>query len=223
MRVLVAEDDESVARFLTQALQEAGCDVETVSDGRSALTEATHSEYDLILLDVMIPELNGLIVTRRIRAEGIQTPILIITARDTLQDKIDGLDSGADDYLVKPFQMGELLARSRALLRRSAASTVPLHVGDLTLDPMTRKAVRAGRPIQLSATEYTLLEYLMRNAGKILTRAALLEHVWHYSLSDNVLDVYISYLRGKIDRGSARPLIRTVRGVGFCISDEDEP
>ena len=173
-------------------------------------------EFDLILLDVMLPRMDGFAVCRQLRVGGIQTPILLITARDAIDDKIKGLDSGADDYLVKPFQVGELLARMRALLRRVASVPTTLQIGDLVLDPATRRAMRGAKAIALSSTEYALLEFLMRNTGRVLTRAQILEHVWQYDFegNDNVLDVYISYLRGKIDKGRS-PLIHTVRGVGF--------
>lgn len=216
MKLLIVEDDESVAQFLQQAAIEAGYEGHIVGDGKIALQATRERAYDMILLDVMLPGMDGLTVCRTLRLQGISTPILLLTARDTLQDKIDGLDSGADDYLVKPFELGELLARIRALARRNGTLT-PLHVGDLTLDPYTRHATRAGKQISLSATEYTLLELLMRNAGYVLSRAAILEHVWQYNFdgNDNVLDVYISYLRAKIDKNFDRPLIHTVRGVGY--------
>ena len=223
MNVLVVEDDESVARFLGQALSEAGYAVESVADGLTGLEQARSLGYDLILLDVMLPGMNGLEVCRRLRSANISTPILIITAKDTLQDRVDGLDSGADDYIVKPFQLAELLARARALLRRAVSAPTVLRVADLTLDPASRRAIRAGKTVSLSATEYALLEYLMRNVDRVLTRSMILEHVWQYDFggSDNVLDVYISYLRGKIDRGQTPTLIHTVRGVGFRLGVED--
>ena len=223
MNVLVVEDDESVARFLRQALSEAGYAVETVADGLTGLEQAKSLGYDLILLDVMLPGMNGLEVCRRLRSANIPTPILVITAKDTLQDRVDGLDSGADDYIVKPFQLAELLARARALLRRAVTAPTVLRVADLTLDPASRRAVRGGKTVSLSATEYALLEYLMRNVDRVLTRSMILEHVWQYDFggSDNVLDVYISYLRGKIDKGQKPTLIHTVRGVGFRLGVED--
>lgn len=178
---------------------------------------ATETPFDIILLDIMLPGMDGFEVCRRLRSMGIRTPILMLTARDTIDDKVEGLDSGADDYIVKPFQVAELLARARALLRRGSVTSPILRIGDLILDPSSRKATRAGKTITLSATEYTLLEYLMRNAGRVLTRTMILEHVWQYDFNgnDNVIDVYISYLRGKIDKGFQNPLIHTVRGVGF--------
>lgn len=220
MNLLIVEDDESVARFLKQAVAEAGYAAQVAGDGPTALALALTGDFDLILLDVMLPGLDGYTICRRLRNANIATPVLILTARDTLEDKIEGLDSGADDYIVKPFQVAELLARVRALLRRSAFSPAVLRVADLTLDLASRQAVRAGKAISLSATEYALLEYLMRNAGRVLTRAMILDHVWQYDFegNDNVLDVYISYLRGKIDKGYSSPLIHTIRGVGFRMS-----
>lgn len=217
MKVLIVEDDESVARFLLQAVSEAGYQAQVVNDGLRGLEAARDQPFDLILLDVMLPGLDGFSVCRQLRAARLEAPILILTARDTIADKVEGLDSGADDYIVKPFQVVELLARMRALLRRSSRTPAPLRVDDLTLDPVTRQAHRGGKTIFLSSTEYTLLEYLMRNEGRVLTRSAILDHVWQYDFggNDNVLDVYISYLRGKIDKGFTRSLIHTVRGVGF--------
>jgi DNA-binding response OmpR family regulator len=219
MNLLIVEDDDSVARFLKQATTEAGYAPQLVEDGLDALEMARSGAFDLILLDVMVPRLDGFEICRRLRAAKVATPILIITARDLLDDKVQGLDSGADDYIVKPFQVAELLARLRALLRRGASSPVVLQVADLSLDPVSRQVSRGGNPISLSATEYTLLEYLLRNAGRVLTRSMLLEHVWQYDFGghDNVLDVYISYLRRKIDRGYLPALIHTVRGVGYMV------
>jgi DNA-binding response OmpR family regulator len=220
-RLLLVEDDDSVARFLKQATLEAGYSVEVVGDGLEGLRRAISEPFDLVLLDVMLPSLDGLEVCRRLRAAQPRTAILIITARDTLEDKLAGLDGGADDYLVKPFQLAELLARVRALLRRSSSAAGPLQVADLILDPLSREARRGDKTIGLSSTEYALLEYLMRHPGQVLTRAMILEHVWQYDFggNDNVLDVYISYLRRKIDRGHPRPLIHTVRGIGFRAGD----
>jgi DNA-binding response OmpR family regulator len=220
VKVLIVEDDRSVARFLRQAASEAGYSVEAAETGPAGLELSLSLVFDLIVLDLTLPEMDGLEVCRRLRAAHVETPVLIITARDTLEDKLAGLDGGADDYIVKPFQVAELLARMRALLRRGQSSPTVLQVGDLTLDPATRAAARGGRQIRLSATEYALLEYLMRNAGRVLTRSMILEHVWQYSFegNDNVLDVYISYLRRKIDKAHGQPLIHTVRGVGFQVT-----
>lgn len=223
MNLLVAEDDTSVARFLRQALREAGYVTEWAADGHTALQHALSGDFDLLLLDVMLPGIDGLTICDQVRGRGIATPILILTARDALEDKIEGLDRGADDYLPKPFQVGELLARVRALLRRRHVPIGELKLGDLALDPASRSAERGGRKINLSATEYSLLEYLMRNKGRVLTRAMILEHVWQYDFegNDNILDVYISYLRGKIDRGQPTRLIHTVRGVGYRMAHDD--
>ncbi|HEY4000887.1 MAG TPA: response regulator transcription factor, partial [Candidatus Xenobia bacterium] len=192
--ILIAEDDSSIARFLDQALQESGYTTEVVGDGRDALTKAR--ACDALVLDVMLPGLDGLEVCRRMRADGLDTPVLMVTARDTLQDKVAGLDSGADDYLVKPFQLAELLARVRSVLRRRPA-TPRVQVDDLTLDPATRQATRGALKVSLSATEYTLLEYLMTHAREVVPRDALLDHVWGYDFGGNanVLEVYINYLR----------------------------
>ena len=216
MNVLIVEDEPGVSRFLRRACEEAGYAPHVEADGARALNLAKNQHFDLILLDVMLPGLNGLEVCRALRAARVKSLILIITARDTLDDKIAGLDAGADDYVCKPFHVAEILARMRALLRRDDPGTLQLQVGDLTLDPDTRFAHRDGREIRLSATEYSLLEYLMRNAGKTMPRAIILDHVWSYDFAgqDNVLDVYIGYLRAKIDRGCA-PLIHTSRGVGY--------
>lgn len=219
MPILIVEDDDSVARFLKQALEEAGYATRTEWEGEQALGVALDSPFDLILLDVMLPGLDGFSICRELRTSKIASPILIITAKDTLNDKIAGLDAGADDYIVKPFQVGELLARVRALLRRgkSALSDTVLSIGDLTLDATARKATKAGKPLALSVTEFALLEFLMRNSGKPLTRLSILQHVWEYDFEgkDNVLDVYISYLRNKIDRGRTSSLIKTIRGTGY--------
>lgn len=218
MNILIVEDNPSVARLLQQATHEAGYTNQLETDGLKALRLAQMVNFDLILLDVMLPGMDGIEVCRRLRAAGKETLILMITARDTTEDKVNGLDAGADDYVAKPFKIAELLARMRALLRRGQSSAMPvLQVDDLTLDPSTRQARRGGKNIDLSATEYSLLEYLMRHPGRVLTRSVILEHVWDYDFggTDNVLDVYIMYLRKKIDKGGANQLIHTVRGVGF--------
>jgi len=221
MRVLIVEDTPAVARLLKQSVAEAGFSPEVEGDGLSALARVQSDSFDLVLLDWMLPGLSGLEVCRRMRQDGQKTPVLMLTARDTTEDKVAGLDAGADDYIVKPFAVVELLARMRALLRRGSQSPTTMQVGELSLDSTTRRANRSGKQIYLSATEYTLLEYLMRNAGKTLTRAQLLDHVWQYDFggNDNVLDCYISYLRQKIDKGQEKRLIHTVRGVGFRLGE----
>lgn len=216
MNLLVVEDDESVGRFIVQATTEAGFVPRLATDGAEALGLAKHFNFDIILLDVMVPSVNGFQICRQLRAAKIDAPILMLTAKDMLEDKIEGLDSGADDYLVKPFQVGELLARIRALLRRRTGATT-LIVDDVELDPSTRHVKRDGKIVDLSATEYMLLEYLMRNTGRVLTRSMILQHVWRHDFegSDNVLDVYISYLRKKLDANRAKSIIKTARGIGY--------
>jgi len=222
MKVLIVEDTPAVARLLRQSTSEAGYSPQLEDDGSNALERTRNEPFDLVLLDLMLPGMNGLEVCRQMRADGLKTPVLMLTARDSTEDKVAGLDAGADDYIVKPFAVSELLARMRALMRRGSNATEVLQVGDLTLDPTTRRATRGGKTICFSATEYTLLEHLMRHAGTTLTRFQLLEHVWEFDFggSDNVLDCYISYLRQKIDKGHTKRLIQTVRGVGFRVSDQ---
>lgn len=224
MNVLIVEDNPTVAQVLKNSTREAGYAPHVEHDGQAGLARALAEEFDLVLLDVMLPGLNGLEVCRRLREAGGRSLVLMLTARDTLDDKIAGLDAGADDYIVKPFQVGELLARMRALLRRAGTGggSALLQVGDLQLDPATRRASRGAQNITLSATEYSLLEYLMRHAGTTLTRSQILDHVWQYDFggSDNVLDCYISYLRQKIDRHQPVRLIHTVRSVGFRLGTE---
>lgn len=221
MNVLIVEDEPGVSRFLRQACQEAGYAAHVEGDGLRALAVAKATSFDLILLDVMLPSMNGYEVCRELRNEGVKSLVLIITARDTLEDKVEGLDAGADDYVAKPFRVAEILARMRALLRRKESSPTVIQVGDLILNPAKRNARRADKEIRLSATEYSLLEYLMRHAGQTLPRSMILDHVWEYDFAghDNVLDVYIGYLRAKIDKGRT-PLIHTTRGVGYRLGLE---
>lgn len=224
MKVLIVEDDRSLAQMLQKAVSEAGYVTQLESSGKEGLALALVGAFDLILLDVMLPGMDGLEICRRLRAAQVATPVLMITARDTLDNIVEGLESGADDYLVKPVRIREMLARAHALLRRGGTVPTVLKVADLTLDPATHQARRGGKSIPLSATEYALLEYLMRNAGRVLTRSMILDHVWQYDFEgrDNVVDVYIGYLRSKIDRHHSPALIRTVRGVGFCLNAEGE-
>lgn len=214
--ILIVEDDRSVGRFLKQALDEAGFEAEVVEDGKLAYEQAKSKNYDLVLLDVMLPSMDGFEVCRRLRGDNVSTPILMLTAKDLVNDKVTGLDSGADDYIVKPFQVAELLARIRALLRRGSGPAI-LEAGDVKLDPTTRRVTRGNLEVMLSATEYMLLEYLMRNTGRVLTRGMILDHVWRYDFggNDNVLDVYVSYLRKKLDRNRRNSIIQTVRGIGY--------
>ena len=221
MYVLLVEDDPRVARVVERALNEADHRVDVAHDGDDGLVRAESGAYDLIVLDVMLPELSGIEVARELRRERVRTPILMLTARDAVADRVKGLDAGADDYLTKPFALEELLARVRALGRRTAdgADDGALTVGDLTLDLERHEARREDRTIELTAKEFDLLAYLMRNAGGVLTKSQIVDHVWGYDseATSNVVEIYIHYLRDKIDRGFARPLIRTVRGVGYTI------
>jgi heavy metal response regulator len=223
MRILVVEDERRIAAFIKQGLEEENYAVDVAYDGIEALDWASAVDYDLILLDVLLPHKDGIEVCRELRAQGSGVPILMLTARDAIEDRVRGLDSGADDYLVKPFAFQELLARMRALLRRgSETKTTRLQVGDLILDTLTRQASRSGRIIELSAREYALLEFLMRHPGQVLSRTQIVDHVWDYDFNtaSNVVDVYIGYLRRKVDAGFERKLIGTVRGAGYKIEAE---
>ncbi len=226
MKILVVEDEERVAHFIQKGLKEEGHAVDVAHDGEDGEFLAEVNDYDLIILDLMLPKKNGITVCRELRARGVNTPVLMLTARDAVEDKVRGLDAGADDYLVKPFDFAELLARVRALLRRQSESKSPvLKVADLELDPISRRVTRAGKPIRLTTKEYALLEYLMRNAGKVLSRTLIGEHVWdmNFDPESNVIDVYISHLRRKIDKGFEPPLLHTIRGQGYLLSDEAPP
>jgi heavy metal response regulator len=220
MRILVVEDEKKIAGFIRRGLREDGYVVEVAGDGEEGYNLATAEEFDLIILDIMLPGMDGITICRKLRQDGLSTPILILTARDSVKDKVRGLDSGADGYLTKPFAFEELLARVRALLRkREAQAPARLIVADLALDPVSRKVTRAGQEIPLTAKEFSLLEYLMRNAEIPVTRTMIAEHVWdvNFDTFTNVIDVQISYLRGKIDRGYPRKLIQTVRGRGYVL------
>jgi DNA-binding response OmpR family regulator len=220
MRILVVEDERRVAAFIEQGLEEERYAVDVAYDGEEALDWAAVADYDVIVLDVLLPKKDGFEVCRQLRAQGNKVPILMLTARDAIEDRVRGLDSGADDYLVKPFAFQELLARIRALLRRRGETkTTRLKVGDLVLDTVTHEASRHGEIIELTAREYAVLEYLMRHPGQVLSRTQILDHVWDYDsfTTSNVVAVYISYLRRKIDRGFEDKLIYTVRGAGYKI------
>ena len=222
MRVLVVEDEPGIAQFIRQGLREAGYAVDVAHDGQEGLDYAFVAEYDVLVLDILLPKLDGLHVLRVLRDRGVKTPVLLLTAKDTVEDRVRGLDVGADDYLVKPFAFPELVARLRALLRRPPLQMDPiLRFGDLAMDIARREVRRGGRLIELSPREFTLLEYLMRHPQHVLTRTQLAEHVWNFDFfnDSNVVDVYIGYLRRKIDRGFDRPLLHTVRGVGYRLSD----
>jgi heavy metal response regulator len=219
MRVLVIEDESKVASFIKKGLQEESYAVDVASDGEEGLTYLNNNTYDAMVLDLMLPKKNGIEVMREVRAMKLNVPVIMLTARDTLADKVMGLDAGADDYLTKPFAFQELLARLRSLMRRGKAEVAMLKVDDLTLDPATRRVKRGEQEISLTAKEFSLLEYLMRNTGKPISRAELSEHVWDVSFDrmTNVVDVYINFLRNKVDRDFDRKLIHTVRGVGYVL------
>lgn len=223
MRVLIVEDNPELGRNLQRGLREQGFAVDLAAEGRTALSCAITGVYDLLILDRMLPGCDGLDLLRQLRAQGIKTPAIFLTARGSVEDRIAGLDAGGDDYLIKPFSFGELLARIRVILRRGgdAPSTV-LQVADLTLDTATRTVERGGRGIDLTAKQFTLLHYLMRHARQVVSRSMLLEHVWDFEFDGmtNVVDVHINRLRNKIDRGFDRPLIHTLRGVGYVLRDE---
>jgi len=223
MRILVIEDEKKVARFIKRGLEEAGYLVDIAADGEEGLYLAEIDDYDLIILDLILPRKNGLEVCKELREQNIKVPVLILSARDSVEDKVTGLDMGADDYLIKPFAFSELLARVRALLRRGESMVpVKLQVADLAMDTVTHTVIRDGKEIKLTSKEYALLEYFMMNLGKVLTRTMLSEHVWDYTFDtfSNVIDVYINYLRNKIDRDFERKLIHTVRGVGYVMRAE---
>lgn len=223
VRILVIEDEPKLARALQKGLGEEQYAVDVALDGEEGLYRARCQPYDLILLDWMVPVLSGLEVLRILRAEGQDVPVIIITAKDAVADRVRGLDSGADDYLTKPFSFEELLARTRALLRRASSSSSPqtLRVHDLELDLITHAAKRGDKPIELSSKEYALLEYLMRNPNRVLSRTVLSEHVWgEFDTLTNVIDVYVHHLREKIDKGHDVKLIHTVRGAGYVLKHE---
>jgi DNA-binding response OmpR family regulator len=225
VRVLVVEDERRMAGYICQALLEESFAVDCAHDGNAALDLALTYDYDVIVLDLMLPGLDGLSLCRRLRATGHMTPVLILSTRDLVEDRVLGLDSGADDYLVKPFAAQELVARVRALLRRRQGGTAPrLRVGSLELDPATRTVRRAGQPVVLTQKEYALLEYLMRRQGIVLTRTMIAEHVWDFTfdLASNVVDVYIKHLRDKIDEPGKPSFIQTVRGVGYTLRDPEK-
>ena len=222
MHILVVEDEQRLAHLLRRVLMEERHTVDLAYDGMTGLDLALSDTYDVVVLDVMLPKMDGIEICRQMREERIMTPVLMLTARGAVEDRVKGLNVGADDYLTKPFAMEELLARINALLRRRDRrfDEVPqMTVGDLTLDLVRHEARRNGRVIELTAKEFALLEYLMRHAGRVLTRTQIVDAVWRYDLDalSNVVDIYIHYLRDKIDQGHARQLIKTVRGVGYKI------
>jgi DNA-binding response OmpR family regulator len=222
VHILVVEDQQRLATLLRRVLTEERHTVDIANDGVRGLDLAASDTYDLVVLDVMLPGMDGVGVCREMREANVHTPVLMLTARGAVEDRVRGLNAGADDYLVKPFAMEELLARVNALLRRRTReidAPGQLQVGDLTLDLMRHEVCRDGRTIELTAKEFALLEFMMRHPGQVLTRTQITDHVWRYDLDalSNVVDTYIHYLRDKVDRGFSRPLIRTVRGVGYKI------
>lgn len=225
MRLLIVEDELQIAAFLERGLKEEGYAVDVVHNGNDAVDWALAVEYDGILLDVMLPGRDGYTVCRELRDQKVKTPILMLTARDAVDDRVTGLDVGADDYLIKPFAFKELVARLRAVMRRQTDTrTVELRVADLVLNTLTHMAQRGDRRIELTTKEYNLLEYLMRNPNRVLTRTQIAEHVWNldFASESNLVDVYVRYLRRKIDDESGQKLIKTIRGSGYLISDEPE-
>jgi DNA-binding response OmpR family regulator len=223
MRILLVEDEPGIAQFINQGLKEAGYIVDLAVDGEKGKDFILTYDYDILILDILLPKIDGLRLLEEIRSQKILTPVLLLTARDAVEDRVQGLDRGADDYLVKPFAFSELLARLRALQRRPPLQfEAVLQVGDLIMDTAKREVRREGQTIVLSPLEYILLEYLMRNSDRVLTRTQIGERVWNLDFynNSNVVDVYIGYLRRKIDRGYAQPLIHTIRGVGYCLRTE---
>jgi DNA-binding response OmpR family regulator len=225
VKILMVEDDRRTASFIRRGLEAEGFVVDVAENGRDGLARAREIDYPLIVLDRMLPVIDGLEVCHTLRREGCASLLLMLTAKDTLQDKVDGLHGGADDYLTKPFAFEELLVRIEALLRRGGYRETPrvLRVGDLTLDEATRKVMRGEREVSLTVREFALLSYLMANAGTVVSRTRLLSNVWRYGFDPGtkVVDVYVRYLRKKIDEGEAKPLIRTVRGIGYMLSAEE--
>ena len=221
MRVLVVEDDAAIASFISRGLREAGAAVDVAADGDEGLLKARLGEYDAIVMDLMLPGRDGLSLISDLRREGIRTPVLILTARRSVEDRVRGLETGGDDYLVKPFAFPELLARVQALIRRSQGSPEATHLilGDLMLDRLTRRVERAGREIELRPREFALLDLLMRNANRVVSKTMILSHVWEYSFDPqtNIVDVLVSRLRDKIDRPFEPKLLRTVRGIGYVL------
>jgi heavy metal response regulator len=223
MRILVVEDEKKVASFIKRGLEEEDFAVDVAFDGEEGLYLAENNPYDVILMDLMLPKKDGLTVIRELRGKDISTPVLCLTAKDSVEDIVSGLESGSDDYLTKPFAFGELLARVKALVRRiSKDRGAEVHFADLRLDPVTHKIWRSDKEIDLTAKEYALLEYFMRNPNQVLTRAMIAEHVWDYTFDSftNIIDVYVNYLRKKVDRDYDKKLIHTVRGVGYVLKEE---
>lgn len=223
MYVLIVEDERRLAQLVRRVLEEEGHTVDTAHDGEEGLAMAMEGSHDVIILDILLPEIDGIEVCQSLRRNKVDTPVLLLTALDSVEDRVRGLDAGADDYLPKPFAFQELLARVRALGRRKVQARDPseLRVDDLALDLRRRRAERGGQIIELSPKEFSLLEFLMRNQGRVVTRTQILDHLWgyDYATDSNLVDVYVAYLRRKVDRGNGRKLIRTVRGIGYALGD----
>ena len=221
MRVLVVEDDATIADFVEKGLREAGFAVDVASDGQQGLEQALEGPHDAAIVDVMLPRMDGLALIDALRARGVRTPVLILSAKRSVDDRVRGLQAGGDDYLTKPFAFAELLARVQALIRRATGAAEPtrLTAGDLTLDLLTRKVHRGGQAIELRPREFALLEYLMRNTGKVVSKTMILSHVWGYNFdpNTNVVDVLVSRLRDRIDKPFEHKLVHTVRGVGYSL------
>ena len=222
MRILLVEDEKKVAAFIKRGLTEEFYTVDVAAEGEDGLFMATNTEFDLIILDVMLPDMNGIDICKEIRRQNIKTPIMMLTAVDATESKVKGLDSGADDYVTKPFAFDEFLARVRSLLRRPSESESSLTVKDLILDPVKHEVHRAGKKVDLTWKEFALLEYLIRNKGRVLSRTRIFENIWGYDVetSSNIVDVYVSYLRDKVDKNFSPKLIHTVRGVGYILRDD---
>ncbi len=224
MRILVVEDEKKVASFIKRGLEEESYVVETAGDGEEGLSMAIEKKFDLIILDWMLPKRDGMSFLKELRERSMATPVLMLTAKDTVEDIVVGLETGSDDYLTKPFAFAELLARVKALIRRSEMDRgAELHFADLRIDPVTHKVWRGEKEIDLTAKEYGLLEYFMRNPNQVLTRTMIADHVWDYTFDSftNIIDVYVNYLRKKIDRDATVKLIHTVRGVGYILKEEE--
>jgi len=223
MRILLIEDDQKIASFVVKGLKAAGYAVDRASDGEEGLHLALTEPYDAAIVDIMLPGLDGLTVIERMRKERVNTPVIILSAKGSVDDRVKGLQRGGDDYLTKPFAFSELLARVQALVRRASRASEPtrLTVGDLSIDLLTREVVKGGKSIELQPLEFSLLEYLMRNPGRVVSKTMIMEHVWDYNFDPqtNVVEVRISRLRDKIDRGFDRKLIHTVRGVGYVLKE----
>jgi DNA-binding response OmpR family regulator len=226
MRILLVEDDADLAQFIRKGLKEEHYAVDVAADGEEGSALALGNPYDLLILDIMLPKLDGLTLCRRVRDKGIMTPVLLLTARNTVETKVSGFDTGADQFLEKPFAFAELLARIRALLRRGSSQPLAhLQAADLKLDPASHRVWRGGHEISLTNKEYALLEFLLRNKNRVLTRTAIIEHVWDisYDPMTNIVDAHIRALRAKIDRDFSPPLIATVRGVGYMLEEPESP